>query len=187
MIVYHGSNSNFKKLRIAKELVRNEATINNEGPGIYFSTDRDVAMSYGKYLYTLEVNQNYLWDFRNKSSCNLYIARIAKKIYKELKIDILAYFSMKQLGERMYYGDQVISSVGHEIYMLLDNNSEWYNIPKYKRDRVYQMLRVYDRKGLKVYMFNYNINNIGVIKDVSEDIVRIVDKKKIGGINNCCS
>ena len=30
MIVYHGSNSNFTKLRIAKSLVKNSSTLENE-------------------------------------------------------------------------------------------------------------------------------------------------------------
>ena len=29
---------------------------------------------------------------------------------------------------------------------------------------------------LRAYMFNYNIKNIGVIKDVSPDVVYIIDK-----------
>ena len=179
MIVYHGSNSNFKKLRIAKELVQRESTKTNEGMGIYFSTDKEVARSYGKYIYTLEINDKYFKDFRRRTICRLHIATVAKLIYKELKIDILEYFSMHDLAERMYWGGQAICNVGHEIYMLLDSNEKWYNIPQYKIERVYQMLRVYDKKSLKAYMFNYHIKNIGIIKDVSEDIVRIIDKKKM--------
>ena len=48
MIVYHGSNSNFKSLRISKSLVKHNSTLLNEGLGIYFSTDKEVARSYGK-------------------------------------------------------------------------------------------------------------------------------------------
>ena len=179
MIVYHGSNSNFKKLRIAKELVQRESTKTNEGMGIYFSTDKEVARSYGKYIYTLEINDKYFKDFRRRTICRLHIAEVAKRIYKELHIDILEYFSMNDLAERMYWGGQAICSVGHEIYMLLDSNEKWYEkICKSKIERTYQMLRVYDKKSLKAYMFNYNIKDIGVIKDVSDEIVRIVCKEQ---------
>lgn len=179
MIVYHGSNSNFKKLRIAKELVRYESTKTNEGMGIYFSTDKEVAKRYGKYLYTLEINDKYLKDFRRRTICRLHIAQVAKRIYKELKIDILEYFSMHNLAERMYFGGQSICSVGHEIYMLIESHDRWYDLPKTKIDRIYQILRAYDKKSLKAYMFNYHITGIGVIKDVSDDVVRIIDKERI--------
>ena len=69
MIVYHGSNSNFTKLRIAKSLVKNSSTLENEGPGIYFSTDKSVAKHYGKYVYTLDINDKYFLDSRNAVIC----------------------------------------------------------------------------------------------------------------------
>ena len=43
MRVYHGSSHNFKKLRIDKHLVNYESTLLNEGLGIYFSTDFEIA------------------------------------------------------------------------------------------------------------------------------------------------
>ena len=45
MIVYHGSDSNFRKLRIAKELVKNSSTMLNEGMGIYFFTNKEQTQS----------------------------------------------------------------------------------------------------------------------------------------------
>lgn len=67
MIVYHGSNSNFKKLRIAKSLVKHQSTLENEGLGIYFTTDKEIARSYGKWIYSLEIPDDMI-DFRNKKS-----------------------------------------------------------------------------------------------------------------------
>lgn len=178
MIVYHGSNRNFKKLRIAKELVQRESTKTNEGMGIYFSTDKEVARSYGKYIYTLEINDKYFLDFRARGRCRIYVGKIAQKIYKELKIDILDYISLEDTADRMYWGGLAISSVGREIYMLLDSNEKFYKLPKYKIERVYQMLRGFDRKPPKAYMFNYHIKNIGVIKVTDENIVKIINKEQ---------
>lgn len=39
MIAYHGSDSNFKTFRLSKSLVKHNSTLENEGLGIYFSTD----------------------------------------------------------------------------------------------------------------------------------------------------
>lgn len=178
MIVYHGSNSNFKKLRIAKELVQRESTKTNEGMGIYFSTNKEVARSYGKYIYTLEINDKYFLDFRARGRCRIYVGKIAQKIYKELKIDILDYISLEDTADRMYWGGLAISRVGREIYMLLDSNEKFYKLPQYKIERVYQILRGVDRKPPKAYMFKYHIENIGVIKDVSDGIVRIINKER---------
>lgn len=178
MIVYHGSNSNFKKLRISSSLVKHESTKTNEGLGIYFSTNKEVARSYGKYIYTLEINDKYFIDFRGRTKCRLYVAKLAQSIYKELKIDILKYFSLEAITDRMYWGGLAISGVGHEVYMLLDSNEYWYSLPKTKIDRVYQILRAYDKKHLYAYMFNYHIKDIGVIKNVSEDVVRIINKEQ---------
>jgi len=81
MIAYHGSNSCFKNLRIHKSLVKSSATALNEGLGIYFSLDRDVASSYGKYMYTLEINDNYIKDFRVLAVCKKYVADLIRYIY----------------------------------------------------------------------------------------------------------
>ena len=178
MVVYHGSNSNFKKLRIAKELVQHENTKTNEGMGIYFSTDIEVARSYGKYIYTLEINDEYFRDFRKRIVCKSYVAKIVREIRDKTNINIAYFIDIDSLVDRMYYGGQSISKVGHEIYMLLDSNENWCKFPQYRIKRVYQMLRGYDRKPPKVYTFNYHIKNIGVIKDVSDEVVRIVNKEK---------
>lgn len=178
MIVYHGSNSNFKKLRISSSLVQHESTKTNEGLGIYFSTDKEVARSYGKYIYTLEINDKYFVDFRNRTKCRLYVAKLAQSIYKELKVDILEYINIEETADRMYWGGLAISGVGREVYMLLDSNENFYQLPTTKIERIYQILRAYDKKHLYAYMFNYHIKNIGVIKNVDDSIVRIINKEQ---------
>lgn len=178
MIVYHGSNSNFKKLRISSSLVQHESTKTNEGLGIYFSTDKEVARSYGKYIYTLEINDKCFVDFRNRTKCRLYVAKLAQSIYKELKVDILDYINIEETADRMYWGGLAISGVGREVYMLLDSNENFYQLPTTKIERIYQILRAYDKKHLYAYMFNYHIKNIGVIKNVDDSIVRIINKEQ---------
>ena len=191
MIVYHGSNSNFKKLRISSSLVQHESTKTNEGLGIYFSTDKEVARSYGKYIYTLAINDKYFvnvastglfTDVSQKTDvnlkCKVYVAKLAQSIYKELKVDILEYINIEETADRMYFGGLAISGVGREVYMLLDSNEKFYRLPKTKIERAYQILRVYDKKHLYAYMFNYNIKNIGVIKKVDDNIVKIMNKEQ---------
>lgn len=181
MIVYHGSNSNFKKLRIAKNLVKHESTMNNEGLGIYFSTDRSVAERYGKYLYTIEINDKYLVDFRKKDKCSLYIRKIINTVYKETGVKINNYFSAADFINRMYFGGQAISTVGKDIAEILDNTSEFYfACSQTTREKIYRELRKVDKELKIAYMFNYHIKNIGIIKCVDDNnIVRIVRKENM--------
>ena len=69
MRVFHGSPRSFTKLRIDKRLIRHNATLENEGAGIYFTTDLSRAKSYGKYIYELEISDKYLRDFRDIKEC----------------------------------------------------------------------------------------------------------------------
>lgn len=180
MIVYHGSDSNFRKLKIAKGLVRCESTINNEGLGIYFSTDREIAESYGnKYLYTLEVNDKYFVDFRKKVECVSYIRKIISTVYKNTGVRIDKYFSAEECINSIYLGRQAISTVGKDIGELLDNTEEFYfAYNQTTREKVYRELRKIDRELKIAYMFSYYIKNIGVIKCADENIVRIINKEK---------
>jgi hypothetical protein len=179
MIVYHGSNRNFRVLRISNSLVQRESTKTNEGIGIYFSTDRETAEVYGNYLYILDINENYFIDFRKKQNCKRYIQQIRDNINRETFIDIAKYADLDTLVDRMYLGGQAISGVSNEIYMLLDSNYEFYQLPKTKIETIYRILRTYDKKHLNSYMFNYHIKNIGVIKNVSNSRVIIKDKIKL--------
>lgn len=180
MIVYHGSNSNFRKLKIAKGLVRCESTMNNEGLDIYFSTDRSVAESYGKYLYTLEINDKYLVDFRKKAKCVSYIRKIISTVYKNTGVRTDNYFSAEEFANSMYFGRQVISRVGKEIGEVLDSTEKFYfAYNQTTREKVYRELRKIDRELKIAYLFTYYIKNIGVIKCADENIVRIINKEKI--------
>lgn len=177
MVVYHGSDSNFKKLRIAKDLVKRISTKDNEGMGIYFSTDKEVARSYGKYIYTLEITDEHFLDFREFSKCLDYVCEIAKSIREAYGVDIFKYFDGHYFARRMFWGGQALFKVGSDIAEILDNTEPFYcSFPKTTRDKVYNYLKRYD-KQLKSYMFNYHIKNIGVIKDVGDSVVKIVCKE----------
>lgn len=179
MLVYHGSNSCFKNLRIHKDLVKSSATVLNEGIGIYFSLDQNVASSYGKYLYTLELNDKYVQDFRKKAVCKKYVVDLCKYIYSREKIEISKYFDINSLVEYIYCGNIAVSGICREVYMLLDANEKWYDIEESKMERIFKMLEKYDAENLNVYLFNYNIKNIGVIKKIEPNFVRILNREKL--------
>ena len=179
MKAYHGSDSDFKKLKISKNLVKRGSTKTNEGYGIYFSTDIEVAKSYGQYVYMLEINDEYLLNFKSIKVCRRYLYNIRLEIKKKYNLDIADYIKLEEVAEYMKLGGLSICGTGRELYRMLDSNYKWYqDVSNTKIENVYRLLRNYDKKHLKAYTFNYHIPNIGVIKDVSEDVVRIVKKEQ---------
>ena len=177
MIVYHGSNSNFKKLRIAKSLVQHQSTLENEGLGIYFTTDKEIAKSYGKWIYSLEIPDDMI-DFRDKKACTKYINAIRSKVLKEFNVDIFKYFDYNQFITCVHCGGIAIHNIGsRQLPLMLDSSYEWYeDIKPTKMNKIYASMRKFD-KELKVYMFTYHIQNIGIIRTTDENIVRIISKE----------
>ena len=180
MIAYHGSNSNFKKFRIHKDLVKSDSTLRNEGLGIYFSTNIDVAKSYGKYLYTIGINDKVLLDFTNKRVCTSLIYNVCKEVYKSTGADISCALDVNDIADYLHTGRVAISGLHREIWLLLDSNEEFYKrYSDSQRERICTALKLANKKALKAYMFIYQIPNIGVIKDASDDVVRILKKERI--------
>lgn len=178
LIVYHGSDRHFKNLRISKDLVRSPFSELTEGMGIYFSTNKYVASSYGRYVYTLQVNDNCLMDFRKEDNIYIYLKNIEDVIYKAEKIFISRYVDFNVILEYIYYGNLAICSICREIALALDSNENWYLEDVNKINRVQNILRQYDKKHQIGYLFNYNIDGIGVLRKVGKDIVRIINCEK---------
>ena len=185
MLVYHGSDRNFSKLRISESLLNDN--IPKEGLGIYFSTDIEVAKSYGKYIYTLDINHGYLIDFRKRTPCRLYLENMAKSIYKETGVNIFDYFDYYSIISGVYSSHMSVDSISKYITLWLGNNESFNQLPVSKIEKIYRLIRKYTKDNLKIYFFNEsakgnrykNTTKIdGVIKDVSEGVVRIVNKKR---------
>lgn len=179
MIVYHGSDSNFKRLRIAKELVKNSSTMLNEGMGIYFFTNKEQTQSYGKYLYVLEINDRCLADFRNPKVCENYYESILSMVMSKFDLNIRNYFRELDISSMLSSGRLSINYLGSEMADILDSKYEFYNsTTETEREKIYRALRKFGKDNLKAYMFPYHLENVGVIKDVSDNVVRIIDKQK---------
>lgn len=127
MIAYHGSNHCFQKFRLDKKLVNGQGSLNNEGLGIYFSTDKSVACSYGKYLYTIEINNRNLLDFTRKRTCTIYINKIARYIYSQTGVNITPYI-MNNTPEYLLCGNIAIYRTGEELKLQLDSNCNFYEL-----------------------------------------------------------
>lgn len=180
MQVYHGSNHRFSKIRISPSLSNSQASSLNEGAGIYFSTDRGVAESYGKYLYTLDINKSALIDFRTSKTCASYMSNLNTFVQRESGIRLSDYLQLRGVAEYVYFGNIAVAGIGRELGLLLDSDERYsLQVPQYRKDKVGVAIRKFLKQTLRVYMFNYNIKNIGVIKKADDDTVRIISIDKV--------
>lgn len=179
MVVYHGSQHNFKTLRIRKDLTKNSSR-ENEGYGIYFSSHRDVACSYGKYLYTLDVSDKWLVDMRVRSVCRAYVNRLSCDVYKAFGFRLENYISIASLVDYIQHGGIAVSGVGREAALLLDSTESFYLDLGNKAQRVLAWLHKWSGVP-KAYFFTYHIRDCGIIRDVSPDVVRIISKEHSNG------
>jgi hypothetical protein len=184
MIIYHGSNHRFRSFKIEKRLVENQSTLLNEGMGIYFSTNPEIACSYGKYLYTVEIPDKLIVDFTKKSNCAKYYERIISNASEVSNVDIHSYISKDMRNiiiDNLHVGVQCISTLGEEIYNILDSTEDWYidkNISEFQREKVRRYLKK-ESNMLLMYIFNYQIPDIGVIKKPGLPFVKIISIENI--------
>lgn len=179
MIVYHGSIHNFRTLRLCPQYTQ-QYSRENEGVGIYFSTNRSVAEFYGKYIYTLEINDDALLDLRKKTDAKKYVNAMLADVRKKTKVPVRKYLDVSLLADDIVNGRVVIMNLGDRTMSLyLDSNERWYSdkITETQRQNVYRALRQEDKK-LQAYLFPYHIKDIGVIKDVSPAVVKIIGKER---------
>lgn len=179
MIVYHGSIHNFRTLRLCPKYTQ-QYSRENEGVGIYFSTNRSVAETYGKYIYTLEINNDALLDFRKKTEARKYVNAMLANVRKKTKVPVQKYLDVPLIANDIVNGRVFIANLGKRTMSLyLDSNERWYSdgITETQRQNVYRALRQEDKK-LQAYLFPYHIKDIGVIKDVSPAVVKIIGKER---------
>ena len=183
MIVYHGSNSNFSKLRVSPRLTRSSSGYLSEGYGIYFSLNRDIAKQYGKYLYTLSINDNLVIDFRKISNCRKFLYKLLNYIKRDCNVDLVKYIKAPNVDviiNLMHNGKLGINSLGRELNDILNANCDFYSdLSESCKDNIFRKIRVNLKKMLAVYLFNNEIPNIGILKDISSNTVKIIGKEMV--------
>jgi len=65
-LAYHGSENKFDKF--TDEFVGGDNAVDQEGPGIYFTTSYDESTYYGKNIYTVKLHGNFLDDENSSDS-----------------------------------------------------------------------------------------------------------------------
>ncbi len=165
MLVYHGSNHNFRKLRIRKDLT-SESSMLNEGHGIYFSTDESIAASYGKYLYAIYICEHIL-DFRIRETCKTYLLHIQALIYPNTGIMLHDFCDLEMITDCINSGKIAISDIGKQLQLQLYQNNAFNKLETKCISRVDSLLAMCDRNCPPVYLFPYHIKDCGIIKQVN--------------------
>ena len=154
--------------------------MNNEGLGVYFSTILDVAASYGKYIYIIEVNDRVVYDFTKRKVCERFINAIAAEVYLKCGVnirDILGSEAVNSLTTYMHCGGISIYGLDREINLLLDSTEEWYtSYSESRRRSVLSCVSKYIKNQLLVYLFTYNIKDVGIIKRLDPSYVKLVQR-----------
>ena len=104
--LYHGDNFGLKEVN--GNYSRMNSGNNQEGIGIYFSTDKNVADSYGKFIYEITIDNTKLLKSRESWKKQLSINYLEKLLKELLKTD--------NKGELWY----LFTDYGYDI----DNNKD---------------------------------------------------------------
>lgn len=177
MILFHGSNRRFKKLRVASSLVSSKSTLLNEGIGIYVSTLPTVAQSYGKYLYTIEIPNCEVIDFTNRAVITNYLRAMFEYGLTEKLIWLIREIDVNSVVDGLFNGNVAFNELPSELELHFDGSESWYNLSDTTRERVLQRLRSFNKKNLKAYMYNSaTIPGVGIIKDVTNAVITRVQE-----------
>ena len=177
MIVYDGSSHIFKVLSLVKKNTR-ESSLLNEGLGIYFSSDRNIASSYGRYLYSLNVSDKLVWDFRGKRHCNALVNNFGTTFSKRWGIHLWRFVDPVSLVEYLHEGNIAIVGLAEEVRQLLLSSEQFCMMYQGKIESISTWLGHWTGYP-SAYFFPYSIKDCGVIKDVSPDVVKIIGKEKL--------
>lgn len=184
MIAYHGSSHNIKKIRTAPKL-SSETSRNNEGPGCYFFTDsKKKAASYGKFVYTLEIDDP-VPDFRRPKTTIRYLENMAAYVKSAEHIDIRKFLDFEPIADYVADGRISVRGIPREVWLGLDSNPEFYEAAGKMTDieRIRQCIKQYGRKFLPhAWLFSASIENAGIV--VQEDCVRILKKEYADNISS---
>ena len=178
MTVYHGSAHNFQNLKVTPAMA-GESAKRNEGPGIYFSKQKSVAESYGKYIYTIRLDKNIIMDFRKYSTCLKYLKSICETVRKSAGVKISEYVNINKTAEYLHEGNVAISATGWELWLLLDATEDFHrHIGCTKQLAIYKALKKWDRENPKIYLYTDSIKDVGVIRRHGLGHAEIISKEK---------
>lgn len=181
MILYHGSYHNFDFPNMSQiKKYSKESSLLNEGHGLYCTTMPEVAKSYGKYIYEINVDTKDVKVFNSYSGVQYYIERIIIFIKEKNNVDISPYININNIAAYVVSGKIGLCNIGREIDKILDNSESFYNRYGSVYEFVHNSLRLWDKEYLPgCYKVECSIPNTFIIKDFT--LIKRIRKVKVMG------
>ena len=161
-VAYHGSESVIKKF--SDNFVGKEDATDQEGAGIYFTTDYKEAKRYGNYIYKVSIEGNFL--FNNKSKNNINLQELVKliKMKDQWEMDAQNYSpnpeqgALKAASMSMKYNDSEV-----EVFQQIEADFYRYDPVNYVRNMTklgYDGIVVDREEGQHIIVFNPSVIKI---------------------------
>jgi hypothetical protein len=169
IIVYHGTNSDFKTF--TTDFVGGKKAIDQEGPGVYFTTSKEDAEHYGKYIYKVELTPRKLLFSDKKGNINRNT--IIKLIKMRDKWELNA----------QDWDENITRGLNYSVDSILDNDNDKDIITQvfieYYRYRALEYVKNCTKLGIDGIVINKNENSQHIVV-YNPNIIKIIQQQ----INN---
>lgn len=158
MILYHGSNEVFEEFKISKELAHHDVeSILPEGIGVYMTSKKEIAKSYGE-LYTVEIQAKNILDFTTFKSCKRIINNFLK-VYDTEKLLINIDDTINSIIDDRVQIIEMIKDIvlwnEEEVYNTISSDFDFYNY----EEKITKNWTNY----INQYCLKYNSNDLGIV------------------------
>jgi len=170
IIFYHGSNHKVDKL--SDEYIGREKAIDQEGPGIYFTTSKEDAEMYGKYIYTVKLNPKKILGKKKSTSVSKFDLIKLIKMKEDWKMNAQDWSENPEVGVRKAAESSIeYNDTDKDVFLQV-----WIDFYRYSgREYVKNMAKLgYD--GIFVPKEN-GINHFVVYNPLIINIVNVEDRE----------
>lgn len=181
-IMYHGSNHLFDKF--TDEYVDKKDAIEQEGPGIYFTTLLSEAERYGKYIYKVKLTPRKLTDTTNKRTVSVANISNLIKMSPTWKDDVLNFDYPIIKGLASAIKSMIDYSENEkDLYQQIWIDFFKYNPQLFVRGMVKlgfdgQLIKKEYEDAIHIIVYNPNIIEILEVIDNTENLNEIENKSK---------
>lgn len=179
MILYHGSKRDFEEFVIHPSLTERDFEALNEGYGIYMTEDREFASRYGGFLYTVEVDDDLIFNSLHTGE----VLQFLKEIENEVGFPILRYINALELIEGVIEGFQEATDLPRSITLELDSSSSFFeqagDLVTYEEDCLFEKIRKANETLLKP-VTRYHNRSLGINYIAKKtEALRLIKKERL--------
>ena len=180
MIVYCSSDMLDRQLKIPLSLKHDDIEQLKEGLGVYFSLKKSDVMHSGKFVYTVELNDRAIIDFRKRSVIENYLMKMITDVAVKYKVDLLRYFTLPEMVDNIDSGCISIDNLANSIVYIITHNEQLVkSMTAQTLSEMCNYIKFFKTHNAHAYFFKDKNKNIGVIKNTRPEIAKIVKVERI--------